>query len=76
MIYFIFWFLINAIYLLTNYLVFLYFVVYNFIYFHRKEGELDLVRSPPMSPSRTGSIKTSVVLKANKQRIRDLQNEL
>lgn len=41
-----------------------------------KEAELDVVRSPPMSPSRTGSIKTSVVLKANKQRIRDLQNEL
>ena len=41
-----------------------------------QEAELDLVRSPPMSPTRTGSIKTAVVLKANKQRIRDLQNEL
>ncbi|XP_065068071.1 protein Daple-like isoform X1 [Rhopilema esculentum] len=41
-----------------------------------KEAELDLVKSPPMSPSRSGSIKTSVVLKANKQKIRDLQNEL
>eukprot|EP00794_Sanderia_malayensis_P020632 gene20632-22667_t len=41
-----------------------------------KETELDLVRSPPMSPTRSGSIKTAVVLKANKHKIRDLQNDL
>ena len=45
-------------------------------WFYLQEAELELVKSPPMSPSRSGSIKTAVVLKANKQKIRDLQNEL